>query len=161
MQCHTWIAAGALVASSMAAPAYAQLPDSKILTFDVARAIAQEAMAQCHVHDYRITVLVVDALNEPRIMLRDDGAPAITAEEARMTATTAMIYDHPSAPGPSASPDGVSQAFVEGTMKARGAVPIKVGKATIGAVAVAGAPTRDQDVACATAALTKVADRLK
>jgi uncharacterized protein GlcG (DUF336 family) len=40
-------------------------------------------------------------------------------------------------------------------------VPIKVGTATIGAVAVSGAPGGDKDAACANAALAKVADRLK
>lgn len=160
MKCYQWIVAGA-TAFSLAAPAHAQLPESRILTFDVAKAIAKEAMAECHAHDYRIAVLVVDALNEPKFMLRDDEAPAATAEEVKMTATSAMLYDSPSAPGPAASADGVSQAFVDGTMKAKGAVPIRVNKVTIGAVAVAGAPERDQNVACANAALAKVADRLK
>lgn len=160
MKCASWIIAGVAL-FSMASTAFAQLPDSKILTLDVARAIAEEAMAQCHSHGYRISVLVVDALNEPKFMLRDDGAPPVTAEVVKMTAAMTMIYDHPSAPGPGASPDGVSQSFVDGTMKARGAVPIKVGEATIGAVAVDGAPKRDDDVACATAALAKVAARLK
>lgn len=156
----SWIVAGVAL-SSIASTVYADLPDSKILTLDVARAIAEEAMAQCHARGYHISVLVVDALNEPKFMLRDDGAPAVTAEVVKMTAAMAMIYNNPSAPGPGASPDGVSQSFVDGTMKARGAVPIKVGQATIGAVAVDGAPKRDDDVACATAALAKVADRLK
>ena len=160
MKCFHWIVAG-VAAISAAASAYAQLPDSKILTYDVAKAIAKETMAECHAHGYHISVLVVDALNEPKVMLRDDEAPGITAEEVKMTATTAMLYDSPSAPGPSPSPDGVSQAFVEGTLKARGAVPIKFGKVTIGAVAVAGAPEREKNVQCATTALAKVADRLK
>ena len=160
MKCYRWVVA-ILAASSIATSASADLPDSKILTLDVARAIAKEAMTECHAHGYRISVLVVDALNQPKIMLRDDEAPAVTAEEVKMLATSAMLYDSPSAPGPSASPDGVSQAFVEGTLKARGAVPIKAGTVTIGAVAVAGAPERDQNAACATAALTKLAERLK
>src|SRR6185437_8361761 len=148
MKCCSWIVVGVALAATGSA-AHAQLPDSKILTLDVARSIAEEAMAQCHSHGYRISVLVVDALNEPKFMLRDDGAPAVTAEVVKMTAAMAMIYNNPSAPGPGASPDGVSQSFVDGTMKARGAVPIKVGQATI------------DDVACATAALAKLADRLK
>jgi uncharacterized protein GlcG (DUF336 family) len=42
-----------------------------------------------------------------------------------------------------------------------GGIPIRVGDQLIGAVAVSGAPGGDKDVACATAALAKVADRLK
>ena len=42
-----------------------------------------------------------------------------------------------------------------------GGVPIKVGEATIGAVAVSGAPGGDKDAACANAGLAKVADKLR
>jgi uncharacterized protein GlcG (DUF336 family) len=42
-----------------------------------------------------------------------------------------------------------------------GGVPIKVGDQVIGAVAVSGAPGGDKDAACANAALTRVADKLK
>lgn len=160
MKCHERIIVAAGLVS-IAATAGAQLPESRILTLDVAQAIAEEAMAQCHARGYHVTVLVVDALNQPKYMLRDDKAPPVTAQIAKMTASSAMIYGHPSAPGPGASADGVSQSFVDGTMKAKGALPIKVGEAIIGAVAVEGAPKRDENVACATAALQKVADRLR
>jgi uncharacterized protein GlcG (DUF336 family) len=52
-------------------------------------------------------------------------------------------------------------ATIPGTINAQGGVPIKVGDATIGAVAVSGAPGGDKDAACAKAALDKVADKLK
>jgi uncharacterized protein GlcG (DUF336 family) len=160
MKYSRWIFMG-MIASSLAATAQAELPDSKILTLDVARAIANAAMDACHARNYKVTVLVVDSLNEPKYMLRDDGAAAVTAEIARMTATTAMVYNHPSAPGPGASPDGISTSFVEGTLKAQGAVPIKVGQATIGALAVEGAPKRAENVVCANEALAKVASLLR
>jgi uncharacterized protein GlcG (DUF336 family) len=44
---------------------------------------------------------------------------------------------------------------------ARGALPIKVGMDTIGAVGVSGAPGGDKDEACAKAGIDKVADQLK
>jgi uncharacterized protein GlcG (DUF336 family) len=40
-------------------------------------------------------------------------------------------------------------------------LPIKVGESTIGAVAVSGAPGGDKDAACASAGLSKVADKLR
>jgi uncharacterized protein GlcG (DUF336 family) len=42
-----------------------------------------------------------------------------------------------------------------------GALPIKVGDKTIGAVGVSGAPGGERDEVCAKAGLDKVADQLK
>ena len=54
--------------------AFGQLPTTKVLTVDVAEIIAQGAMAKCRADGYKVTVLVVDGLNSPKAMLRDDGA---------------------------------------------------------------------------------------
>jgi uncharacterized protein GlcG (DUF336 family) len=142
--------------------AFAQLPPSKILTLDVAQTIAQEAMAKCRADGYKVTVLVVDALNAPKALLRDDGATAATTEVAKMKATSTMLQNRPSGPA-QPLPPGTSAppATIPGTINAQGGVPIKVGDATIGAVAVSGAPGGDKDAACANAALAKVADRLR
>ncbi|HEX4278012.1 MAG TPA: heme-binding protein [Bryobacteraceae bacterium] len=151
-------AAAALLASSAAA----QLPSSKVLTLDVAQAIAQEAMAKCRADGYKVTVLVVDGLNATKAMLRDDGATASTTEVAKMKATATMLYNRPSGPAtPPPAGQAAPPATIPGTINAQGGVPIKVGAATIGAVAVSGAPGGDKDAACANAALAKLADRLK
>ncbi|MCU1338952.1 MAG: hypothetical protein JWO19_4533 [Bryobacterales bacterium] len=142
--------------------AFAQLPASKILTLDVAQTIAQEAMAKCRADGYKVTVLVVDGLNAPKAMLRDDGATASTTEVAKMKATATMLYNRPSGPAqPPPAGTTAPPATIPGTINAQGAVPIKVGEATIGAVAVSGAPGGDKDAACSNAALTKVADKLR
>ena len=150
----------ALVAAS--GSAFAQLPTSKILTFDVAQTIAQEAMAKCRADGYKVTVLVVDGLNAPKALLRDDGAAASTTEVAKMKATATMLYNRPSGPAQPLPPGTTAPpATIPGTINAQGGVPIKVGDATIGAVAVSGAPGGDKDAACANAALTTLADKLK
>ena len=155
-------AVSATVLAALSTSAFAQLPPSRILTVDLAQAIAQEAMAKCRADGYKVTVLVVDALNATKAMLRDDGATASTTEVAKMKATATMLYNRssgpatPPAPGTTAPP-----ATIPGTINAQGGVPIKVGDATIGAVAVSGAPGGDKDAACANAALAKVADRLR
>jgi uncharacterized protein GlcG (DUF336 family) len=121
-------------------------------------------MAKCRADGYKITVLVVDSLNMPKAMLRDDGATASTTEIAKMKATTVMLYNRPSGP-PADLPAGVpvppSNSPIAGTSTGKGGLPIKVGDITIGAVAVSGAPGGDKDAACATAALAKVAQKLK
>ena len=154
-----------ILTSAMAAAsgsAFAQLPASRVLTVDVAQSIAQEAMAKCRADGYKVTVLVVDGLNAPKALLRDDGATAATTEVAKMKATATMLYNRPSGPGQPLPPGTTAPpATIPGTINAQGGVPIKVGDATIGAVAVSGAPGGDKDAACANAALAKVSDRLK
>jgi uncharacterized protein GlcG (DUF336 family) len=148
--------------ATLSTGAFAQLPDSKVLTLDVAQMIAQEAMAKCRADGYKVTVLVVDGLNATKAMLRDDGATASTTEVAKMKATATMLYNRPSGPAtPPPAGTTAAPATIPGTINAQGGVPIKVGTATIGAVAVSGAPGGDKDAACANAALAKVADRLK
>lgn len=149
-------------ASLFTTGAFAQLPQSRILTVDVAQTIAQDAMAACRANGYHVTVLVVDAMNAPKAMLRDDGATAATTEVAKMKATATMLYNRPSGPAqPPPAGQPAPPATIPGTINAQGGVPIKVGEATIGAVAVSGAPGGDKDAACANAALAKVADKLR
>ena len=148
--------------AALSTSAFAQLPTTKILTVDVAQAIAQEAMARCRADGYKVTVLVVDGLNAPKAMVRDDGATASTAEVAKMKATATMLYNRPSGPATPPPPGTVNPpATIPGTINAQGGVPIKVGDATIGAVAVSGAPGGDKDAACANAGIAKAAGQLK
>src|SRR3954469_13020491 len=147
--------------ATLSANAFAQLPTTKVLTMDLAQTIAQEAMAKCRADGYKVTVLVVDGLNAPKAMLRDDGATASTTEVAKMKATATMLYNRPSGPAtPPPAGQAAPPATIPGTINAQGGVPIKVGDITIGAVAVSGAPGGDKDAACANAALAKVADKL-
>jgi uncharacterized protein GlcG (DUF336 family) len=150
----------AIAAFSMAA--MAQLPNTKVLTMDVAEIIARGAMTQCRADGYKVTVLVVDGLNAPKAMLRDDGASASTTEVAKMKATATMLYNRPSGPAtPPPAGQAAPPATIPGTINAQGGVPIKVGETTIGAVAVSGAPGGDKDAACANAGIAKAADKLK
>jgi len=151
-------AAGALSTCGL----YAQLPQSRVLTLDVAEQIAKEAMAKCHADGYKVTVLVVDTLSASKVLLRDDGTAASTAEAAKMKAYSAILYNRASGPAQQ-PPAGTTAppATIPGTINSLGGVLIKFGDVTIGAVAVSGAPGGDKDAACATYALTKLADKLK
>jgi uncharacterized protein GlcG (DUF336 family) len=144
--------------------AFAQegLPTQKVLTLDVAQAIAQDALAQCRADGYKVTVTVVDGANILKAFLRDDGAGMATVEVGRMKANSVMAFGRPSGPPPNL-PAGTPAPppVLPGTINAMGGVPIKVGNQLIGAVSVSGAPGGDKDAACANAALAKVADKLK
>jgi uncharacterized protein GlcG (DUF336 family) len=134
----------------------------KVITLDMAQTIAQEAMATCRANGFKVTVLVVDALNMPKVLLRDDGAPASTTEVAKMKANSTMLYNRPSGPAQPLPPGTAAPpSLLAGTLNVQGGVPIKVGDATIGAVAVSGAPGGEKDAACASTGIAKVADKLK
>jgi len=148
--------------AALSTSVFAQLPTSKVLTMEVAQTIAQAAMARCRADGYKVTVLVVDGLNAPKAMIRDDGATASTTEVAKMKATATMLYNRPSGPvSPPPAGTAAPPATIPGTINAQGAVPIKVGDVTIGAVAVSGAPGGDKDAVCANAGIAKAADMLK
>ena len=150
------------VIATLSTSVIAQLPTSRVLTMDVAQTIAQAALARCRADGYKVTVLVVDSLNAPKAMLRDDGATASTTEVAKMKATATMLYNRPSGPAtPPPAGTAAPPATIPGTINAQGGVPIKVGDMTIGAVAVSGAPGGDKDAACANAGIAKAADKLK
>jgi uncharacterized protein GlcG (DUF336 family) len=119
-------------------------------------------MAKCRADGYHVTVLVVDALNSPKALLRDDGATASTTEVAKMKATSVMMFNRASGPAQPPPPgQAAPPSNVPGTINAQGGVPIKVGEATIGAIGVSGAPGGDKDAACANAALAKLAEKLR
>ena len=142
--------------------AFAQLPTQKMLTLDVAQTIAQESVAKCRADGYKVTVTVVDSGNVLKAFLRDDGAGNGTVEMGRMKANSVMAFGRPSGPPPNLPPGTPAPAPVlPGTVNAQGGVPIKVGDQLIGAVSVSGAPGGEKDAACANAALSKVADKLK
>ena len=159
---HTKFALFTLAIAGLSSSAFAQLPSTKTLTMDVAEIIAQGAMAKCRADGYKVTVLVVDGLNAPKALIRDDGASASTTEVAKMKATATMLYNRPSGPATPPPPgQAAPPATIPGTINAQGGVPIKVGESTIGAVAVSGAPGGDKDAACANAGIAKASDKLK
>jgi uncharacterized protein GlcG (DUF336 family) len=152
----------AVLAAASGAVAFAQLPATKVLTVDVAQAIAQESMVKCRADGYKVTVRVVDAGNLLKAFVRDDGAAPATVDIARMKANSVMKFGRASGPpanAPASAPP--PPPILPDTINFMGGVPIKVGDQTIGAVAVSGAPGGDKDAACANFALTKVADKLK
>jgi uncharacterized protein GlcG (DUF336 family) len=158
----TRVAVLTLAMAIVSTSAFAQLPTSRVLTLDAAQAIAEEAMAKCRADGYKVTVLVVDGLNAPKALIRDDGATASTTEVAKMKATATMLYNRPSGPAtPPPAGTAVPPATIPGTINAQGGVPIKIGDMTIGAVAVSGAPGGDKDAACANAGIAKAAGKLK
>src|ERR1043166_418418 len=110
----------ALMAAS-AATAWAQLPATKLLTMDVAQSIAEGAMAKCRADGYKVTVLVVDAMNAPKTMLRDDGATPATTEVAKIKPRPTFLNTRPPGPAPPPPPgQAAPPTTIPGTINAQG-----------------------------------------
>ncbi len=127
---------------------------------------ALAALQSCSAAGYRVGVTVVDSVGDARAMLTADGSDGSHVFVAQRKALTAVIFAMPSSKANELVPKDkallarVTPAmFVEG-----GALPIVVGKTTIGAIGVSGAagtPIGHQDEVCAAAGVEKIKDKLK
>jgi uncharacterized protein GlcG (DUF336 family) len=150
-------------ACSVTSGANAQLVTSKQLSLPMAVAIAQTAVQTCTAQGYRVSVHVIGNMGEVLVAMRGDNTGPHTMENSMRKALTSRGQRIPS--GQFA--ENVAKTPSAGGLRlgnmipARGALPIKVGEDTIGAVGVSGAPGGDKDEACAKAGIDKVAADLK
>jgi uncharacterized protein GlcG (DUF336 family) len=127
---------------------------------------ARAAVEACGAAGYRVGVTVVDSVGEARAMLTADGSDGSHVFVAMRKALTALAFQMPSSKAADAIaanekllPRVTPNMFVMG-----GALPIKVGEQTIGAIGVSGAagmPFGHQDEVCAEAGLRKIQKDLK
>ena len=139
-----------------------------VATHRISAAIANElvaaAVTACKQKNYNVTAVVLDIDGVRQALLRGDGAGIATLEVAYDKAFTSIstrsdtgvLVDRAKTTPP-------SQFFLKTPhmLLLQGAVVIKTGEETIGALGVSGAPGGDKDEACARAALDGAADRLK
>ena len=155
--------AGAAVAALLATPAGAQgVLTQKNVSLELARAIADAALAKCRAMGFKIAVSVVDRDGLPVIMMYDEGAGLNTREGSDRKAYTAAAFRQPSAAFVKRMhdrPETAGSIQYTRVLALSGGLPIKVGNDTIGAVGVSGTP--GQDDVCSQAGLDKVADQLK
>jgi uncharacterized protein GlcG (DUF336 family) len=126
----------------------------------LATAAARAAIRSCNAAGYRVGVAVVDSVGEARAMLTADGSDGSHVFVAMRKALAALAFKMPSSAAnqrvtqdPALLSQVTPNMFVEG-----GALPIKVGEETIGAIGVSGAagtPIGHQDEVCAAAGLRK------
>jgi uncharacterized protein GlcG (DUF336 family) len=144
-------------------PAQAQLITEKALSLATALTIATTALDTCKTNGNRVTVTVVGREGQIIVQLRGDGSSPHTVENSWRKAYTARTFRTSSgecAKRVKANPT-MGQVFLNGIVAAQGALPIKAGDDTIGAVGVSGSPGGDKDEVCAKAGIDKVADQLK
>jgi uncharacterized protein GlcG (DUF336 family) len=157
------IMAGTALVLTFVAPASAQLLSHKDLSLAAATTIATTAMETCKGQGYRVSVTVVGRNGEAIVQLRGEDASPHTYDFSFRKAYTSRTFR--TASGEIANRFKQDPAYfavhVPNTVPSQGALPIKIGEETIGAVGVSGAPGGEKDEACAKAGIDKVADQLK
>jgi len=156
------VSLGAALAG-LAGSANAQLLTHKDLSLAMATTIAQTAIDSCKAQGYAVSVHVLGREGQVVLGVRNDGAGLATFENSMKKAYTARTFARSSgefAEGVKGNPNA-GALFLTNIVPTQGALPIKVGNETVGAVGVSGAPGGDKDEACAKAGIDKVAADLK
>ena len=163
------IFAAVLTAGSTAIQAQGTMTMHKV-SAALANEIVGESVAQCTRNGYKVWAVVVDLDGVRQAVLRGDGAPIHSQDNAfykaytlasmgppRKETSTKQIADRMAKNPPSPVP-----VFpLPNITYAQGALAIVANGEIIGAVGVSGAPGGQLDEACAQHALDKVKDRLK
>lgn len=126
--------------------------------------LANAAVAACSAEGYNVAAAVTDRAGILLALVRAENAGAHTANAATAKAYTSASSRNPTsgmAETVSKNPAAAGLVDIPGFLVLAGGVPLKIGKDTIGAIGVGGAPGGQLDEACATKAIEKLADRLK
>lgn len=135
------------------APVIVKIPR---LTVEASEKIARATMDACRKDGVQIGVTVVDRSGDPMVVLRDTLAPRITLEISRQKAVTAVNFNASTSSMVNRFTQPFSVGKVEGLVFSAGGVPIEAAGNIVGAVGVSGAPTGEQDEACANAGIRAV-----
>ena len=140
------------------------------LSAPLANELVGEAVANCTQKGYAVTAAVVDLDGARQAMLRGNGAPIHTLDNAyykaysaasltlaRKEDSTKAVADRMSKNAPTTVP----QTPLPNVTYAVGGVTIMIGGNAIGGIGVSGAPGGNFDEECARAAIAKIQDRIK
>ena len=161
----------AAVVALAAAGAKAQgLINNPKISAALANQLVGDSVAACAAKGYKVVAVVVDLDGVRQAMLRGDGAPIHSVDNAyykaysaasltlgRKEESTKAVADRISKNPPSTVP----QTPLPNITYATGGVTIMVNGTAIGAIGVSGAPGGQFDEECARAALAKIRDRMK
>jgi uncharacterized protein GlcG (DUF336 family) len=151
------------IACGIPGGAKAQLLVHKDISLAMATTIARATIEACKAQGYNVSVHVLGREGQVILGVRNENASLITFENSMKKAYTARTFARSSgefAAGVKGNPNA-GALFLTNITPAQGALPIKIGNETIGAVGVSGAPGGEKDEACAKAGIDKVAADLE
>ena len=164
----------ALIAAALIAASSTLQAQGLVTTHKLSAALANElvgdSVAQCARNGYKVVAVVVDLDGVRQALLRGDGAPIHSVDNAyykaytvasmglaRKEESTKQIADRMA----KAPPSNVPVFPLPNITYAQGAVAIIANGETIGALGVSGAPGGNFDEECARHALDRIKDRMK
>jgi uncharacterized protein GlcG (DUF336 family) len=140
------------------------------LSAALANELVGDTVAICAKQGYKVWAVVVNLDGVRQALLRGDGAPIHSQDNAyykaysgasltlgRNEGSTKEVADRMA----KASPSTIPQTPLPNVTYGVGGVAIRAGGQTIGAIGVSGAPGGQFDEACAREALAKIQDRIK
>jgi uncharacterized protein GlcG (DUF336 family) len=153
----------AAAACGLGGAANAELLVHKDIPLAMATTIARTAMETCKAQGYNVSVHVLGREGQVILGVRNENAGVHTFENSMKKAYTARTFRISSSEFASRAKGNPNfgPLFLTNITPAQGALPIKIGNETIGAVGVSGAPGGEKDEACAKAGLDKVAADLQ
>lgn len=157
------VAALSAIACGLAGAANAQVLVHKDISLAMATTIARTTIESCKAQGYNVSVHVLGREGQLVLAVRNENAGLITYENSLKKAYTARTFARSSgefADSVKGNPNA-GALFLSNITPAQGALPVKIGNETIGAVGVSGAPGGEKDEACAKAGIDKVAGDLK
>lgn len=139
----------------------ADVLDTKIMTLDLARDIANSALQNCRQKSYNVAIVVVDRSGDTQVALRDVYVSRHAIEIAQRKAN-AVILSGISTREFLKNRGAIRAELNEipGILLLEGGLPIHAGGSLIGAIGISGAPGGDKDEACAAAGIKSVQERL-
>jgi uncharacterized protein GlcG (DUF336 family) len=135
----------------------------KVLTPETALQLAQATLKACREKGYQVAVAVVDRSGTPQVMLRDRYAGAHTPGTATRKAWTATSFRADTLSLAEETQADKSQSgvrFVDDALMLGGGVLVEAAGSMVGAVGVSGAPSGEQDDACAKAGVAAIEEKL-
>ncbi len=157
------IALGSTLVFGIASQANAELLTHKDLSLAMATQMAVTAVEACKANGYNVSAHVLGREGQVIVAMRNENAGIATFENSMKKAYTARTFQRSSgefANGVKGNPNA-GALYLTNIVPAQGALPIKVGNETIGAIGISGAPGGEKDEACAKAGIDKVAAELK
>ncbi len=136
--------------------------NTKLMSMELARDIAQRAVEACRRQGYQVAAVVVDRGGAPQVVMRDLYAARFTIEIAEKKANAVVLAGVSSAEFRRNRADiRAEMNHVTGILVLDGGLPIRAAGTLLGAIGVSGAPGGEKDEACARQALDSVFDRLE
>jgi len=165
-----WAALALAIMGSAAGASAQGLVTMQKLSAPLANELVGESVATCAQKGYTVTAVVVDLDGVRQAMLRGNGAPIHTLDNAfykaysaasltlaRKENSTKEVADRMAKNAATTVP----QTPLPNVTYAVGGVTIKHGDTAIGGIGVSGAPGGQLDEECARVALAKIKDRMK